>query len=76
MAKKIKFIYCLQNDHVVVFDEEGQPLRQYTGAFKLVKDRVLKDVRPDAEFYISVWGQGNFEKVTEEQWTNYGGESE
>ena len=69
--KKIKSVYRLQGDQVVVFDKEGQPLRQYTGMFELIKDEILKGVRRDTEFYIATWGIGNFEKVTKEQWINY-----
>ena len=70
-AKKIKSVYRLQGDQVVAFDKEGQPLRQYTGMFELIKDEILKGVRRDTEFYIATWGIGNFEKVTKEQWINY-----
>ena len=69
--KKIKSVYRLQGDQVVAFDKEGQPLRQYTGFFEFAKDRVLKDVRPSTEFFISVFGLGQFDKVTKEQWINY-----
>lgn len=69
--KKIKSVYRLQGDQVVAFDKNGQPLRQYTRMFELVKAEVLKNIKPDTEFYISTWGMGNFEKVTKEQWINY-----
>ena len=69
--KKIKSVYRLQGDQVVAFDKEGQPLREYTGFFEFAKDRVLKDVGANTEFFISTVGLGNFDKVTKEQWINY-----
>ena len=70
-VKKIKSVYRLQGDQVVAFDKEGQPLRQYTEFFEFVKDRVLKDVGANTEFFISTVGLGNFDRVTKEQWINY-----
>jgi hypothetical protein len=63
----IKSLYRT-NDTVFVFDEEGLHLPQYDGKFVFLRDRILADLAPNAEFYISRWGQGNFEKVTKEQW--------
>ena len=67
----IKSVYLLQQREVIVFDKEGEHLHQYDGKFQLVRDTVLADCAPDAEFYITRWGQGNFEKVTREDWRNY-----
>jgi len=67
----IKSTYRLRGDHVINFDKEGSPLRQFDGKFEFVKDKVLEKLTDDAEFFIATWGQGNFDKVTKEQWLNY-----
>ncbi len=67
----IKTVYRLRGDQVVTFDGEGLPLRQFDGLFEFVKDEILKNLTDDAEFFIATWGQGNFDKVTREQWLNY-----
>ncbi|MBU1067371.1 hypothetical protein KKE60_06260, partial [Patescibacteria group bacterium] len=53
------------------FDEEGLPLRQFDGLFEFVKDKIWGNLSKDAEFHIATWGQGNFHKVTREQWLSY-----
>jgi len=67
----IKTAYRLRGDQVITFDDEGVPLRQFDGSFEFVKDKVLENLREDAEFHIATWGQGNFDKVTREQWLSY-----
>ena len=67
----IKTVYRLGGDQVITFDDVGDPLRQFDGLFAFVKERVLENLREDAEFYIATWGQGNFDKVNKEQWLSY-----
>ena len=67
----IKTAYRLRGDQVIAFDEKGLPLRQFDGLFEFVKEKVLENLREDAEFHIATWGQGNFDKVTKEQWLNF-----
>ena len=67
----IKSTYRLFKDQVINFDKDGLPLRDFDGFFEFVKDKVLENLAEDAEFFIATWGQGNFDKVTKEQWLNY-----
>ena len=67
----IKSAYRLRGDQVVNFDKDGLPLRGFDGSFVFVKDKVIDNLTDDAEFFIATWGQGNFDKVTREQWLSY-----
>ena len=67
----IKSTYRLFKDQVINFDKDGLPLRDFDGSFEFVKDEVIENLAEDAEFFIATWGQGNFDKVTKEQWLNY-----
>lgn len=65
----IKSVYLSEINKVVwCFDEEGVHLPHLDGKYEFRKEAILAEVSPDAEFYISRWGQGNFEKITREQW--------
>lgn len=67
----IKSVYRIKGDHVITFDKEGMPLREFDGLFEFAKEEILKNLRKDAEFFIATWGHGNFDKVTKEQWLSY-----
>ena len=46
----IKTVIRGQSNMVMVFDEEGEQIRQYQGQYEEVKERILNDAPPDAVF--------------------------
>ncbi len=46
----IKTIIRLRNDAVMVFDVEGEQAPEYQGQYGEVKERILSDAPPGAEF--------------------------
>ena len=65
----IKSAYRLWlNDQVFCFDEEGKYMRRFDGKFQFLKNLIMETLAPDAEFFMSGELQGNWTKITQEQW--------
>jgi hypothetical protein len=46
----IKTVIRAKNDMVMVFDTEGEPIPEYQGQYKEVKERVLRDATEGTVF--------------------------
>ena len=46
----IKTVFKFSNGMVAVCDENGEQLSEYQGHYDKVKDKILADAPPDAEF--------------------------
>jgi len=61
----IKGVIRLENDLVVVFDENDQPVAEYQGRYSDVRDKILRDAPPEATFGHVV---SSLKAVPREQW--------
>ncbi|MFH1381786.1 MAG: hypothetical protein ABIH70_02725 [Chloroflexota bacterium] len=64
----IKTIIRFRNNMVMVFDEEGEQLRQYQGRYEEVKEHILQDATDEAVFAHGFTETGDLLTVSREQW--------
>lgn len=53
----IRHVTRWSNGMVTVFDENGQQLPEYQGKYEDVREKILRDAPPDAEFNTGAWNQ-------------------
>lgn len=60
-----KSVIKLENDLVVVFDGNGQPVPEYQGKYDDVREKILRDAPPEAKFRCVV---SSLKAVSREEW--------
>jgi len=57
----------LSNGIVMVFDGKGEQLPEYRGCYEEVRDKILADAPPSANFFHFVWMVFSGE-ISREEW--------
>lgn len=66
--RTIKTVYRLPDGTVMVFDAKGEQIAEYQGQYQEVKERILRDVPPDALFGYLLNAGPELRRIPREQW--------
>ncbi len=64
----IKTAMRFPNNIVLVFDNRGKQIPEYQEQYEEVKESILRDAPPDAEFYRCFHGDTELKVVPRERW--------
>ena len=64
----IKSVIRCRNDMVIVFDEKGKQVFEYQGYYNDVREKILKNTRPDTQFSHECEGEPDLIHIPREDW--------
>lgn len=64
----IKYVIRCRDDMVMVFDEKGEQVSEYQGRYIYVREKILKDARPDTQFSREQDGEPGLSYIPREEW--------
>ena len=64
----IKAAIRLQDNMVMVFNKRGEQIPRYQGRYQTVKQSILGDAPPDAQFAHGLTDAGELREVSREEW--------